>query len=138
MNTDKCKICGDNLSTGQTVVVSSGMQTLFKFSATNNDGLFLNDGSIESVVLHVQCRKNYTRRVTRTEDSHTLDFASFDFTTMCLFCDRKCIKDPKLVGRKSQDFLYGKHISHKATSFHILISVSSMCRSVLQISKSLC
>lgn len=106
MDSTKCRICGLALSTASIVRVSVGMKKLFECSVSKNDGLFIDD-SLESVVIHVHCRKSYTRRVSKIPSPETFDFARyiylFDFLTLCLFCDETCSKDSKLVGRKSQD-----------------------------------
>lgn len=97
----KCVVCKKNLSNEPTVEVISRMKKLCEVSEIKQDGLF--SKSMASVVLHVNCRKSYTRRAQApanlTHSTRSFDFDRFinvfDFKTMCLFCSMKCVKDER-------------------------------------------
>lgn len=57
-----CFICNDLLSVGKTVNVERGLQTLKTVSNEREDGCieFLN--SVNSVRVHVECRKEYIHK----------------------------------------------------------------------------
>lgn len=107
----RCLLCGESLSCGETVKIVGGMKTLIDASNQRKDALFDTLTNLSSVVVHIACRKNYTRKSSITSalktsasqaaeasSSQTLptlrsSLAPFNFKTACLFCgndaDRK-------------------------------------------------
>lgn len=57
-----CFICSKSLTEGDIVVVERGMKTLIDSSVERNDGFFEYLSNSESVTIHTQCRKMYTRK----------------------------------------------------------------------------
>lgn len=95
-----CVICGDLLSTGKSVTVTRGLQSLLKASAIREDGLHEHFSEVNSVTVHSDCRRHYTRPssmkavsqddatvISRT--SRASEDSSFNFKTHCLFCEEE-------------------------------------------------
>lgn len=106
-----CFICNDLLSVGKTVNVERGLQTLKTVSNEREDGCieFLN--SVNSVTVHVECRKEYTHKKNiaafkrqRDEEAagtsnlspHKKRTRAFDFKTLCLFCGEKADEESEI------------------------------------------
>ena len=100
---DLCILCNDPLGpTEVSHVTSKGQQSLVSASAERADGLEQRLSSATSLVVHTECRKNYTRKssieslkrksasVDCTDMSPKLQLRSslrkFDFKLDCLFC----------------------------------------------------
>lgn len=97
---DNCFICKKSVSTGETVIVDGGLQTLKDASYERDDGLieFLN--SVNVVTIHVQCRKEYTRKTSilafkrhREENAagsqpspRKRRMGDFNFQRLCFIC----------------------------------------------------
>lgn len=106
-----CFICSESLTEGEIVVVDRGMKTLIDSSNERSDGFdeYLKDK--QSVTIHKQCRKMYTRkssiaaakRQRETETASTSGISpprtrargndsSFCFKKYCLFCGNEADK----------------------------------------------
>lgn len=100
-----CFICDKPLKESEVVVVVGGMKTLIDASVERNDKFFEYLKDKQSVTVHVQCRKMYTRkssivaakRQSETEEGSTstispphtrarLSEPDFNFKRYCLFC----------------------------------------------------
>ena len=57
-----CFICDKPLKESEVVVVDRGMKTLIDASVERNDDFFEYLKDKQSVTVHVQCRKMYTRK----------------------------------------------------------------------------
>lgn len=118
-----CFICEELLTVGDTVVVDHGLQTLKNASGRRGDGHigFLN--SIDSVTVHVHCRKDYTRKssITAFKKRSDVDAAGpsprkkrvsvFDFRTLCLFCGDQANKQAE----KKKTLKYRRKIKQVTT-----------------------
>ncbi|KMQ82542.1 hypothetical protein RF55_22593 [Lasius niger] len=119
-----CLICCQSLSSGNTVVVERGIDTLRDASVERNDGKIGHLRRVNSIKIHVQCRKEYTRKSSiaatkRKQDEgastsgsspprtrrHTNEYL-FDFQNLCIFCGeekekKKDIKSRRIIHRVS-------------------------------------
>ena len=59
---EMCFVCSKSLSEGPTVVVHRGLKTLRNASVERNDGKIEHLRNVNSIKIHVQCRKEYTRK----------------------------------------------------------------------------
>lgn len=57
-----CLICNESLHRGQVVRDSRGLSSLIKASEERQDGLHVKIKESESIEVHSDCRKNYTRK----------------------------------------------------------------------------
>ncbi|CAH0387569.1 unnamed protein product [Bemisia tabaci] len=97
-----CSICDGSLKEGATVTVTSGLPTLIQASYARNDNFHEKWAGKPSLVLHVQCRKSYTRKTSIKADEKMREVAStsgtsttllpsasaFCRTSRCLFCGK--------------------------------------------------
>ena len=83
-----CLFCGESLNQGNkpTTTVSRGLQTIVEKSVEYGDGLHTKLTDCSSIVVHTDCRKNYTRRASkcfsihnRTPETPKLRSAMHDF-----------------------------------------------------------
>lgn len=73
-----CSICTESHEEGETVNVSSGLNTLIQASHARKDNFHEKWAGKSSVKLHVQCRKSYTRKSSIKANETKLDaVASF-------------------------------------------------------------
>lgn len=116
MDTEICAICGNILSSAPVVTVKSGLETLYEYRKSQNDGKFLRNQTKNPIVLHVHCRKNYTRRLRKEEGNN--ETKRFDFNryihAMCLFCSERCVIDPKNL-TQSHDIRFVQTIEFEGT-----------------------
>ena len=107
MEANLCVLCKHtgNDSCGKTVEVKRGLNELIKCSISKRDDVqkFLKDK--ETVVVHVKCRKDYTRHsesVTKTVEDHKCHAArhAFDYKTQCIFCEKLISVDVKKFRKK--------------------------------------
>ena len=98
-NDEICILCSKKLSDGETVEVRRGLQTIVKSSIRRKDGICNIIRDLESITVHSDCRKSYTREssilANNTQSpvkAKQLRSASvqFDFKSNCLFCENKC------------------------------------------------
>lgn len=98
----KCLLCDKNLSVEKTVNVrKKGVDTIIKSSESRKDGKSEILKGLSSVVVHVSCRKEYTREdsikaalknITESEASTSSpiklrsSIPNFDFKKACLYC----------------------------------------------------
>lgn len=87
---------------GSTVKVGSkGLHKILECSSVKNDGLYEELQGKDSVTVHVECRKNYTRcpvplAECRPTTSQHVPRSVFDFNTQCFLCERRCSDSNKL------------------------------------------
>ena len=60
MADNTCFICNETLSNGAIVTVERGLETVRNASVERDDGHINYLRSVNSVTVHVECRKNYT------------------------------------------------------------------------------
>lgn len=128
-----CFICSKSLTEGEIVVVERGMKTLIDSSVERNDGFFEYLSNSESVTIHTQCRKMYTRKssIAAVKRQHDMEEAStskiskispprtrarvsesdFCFKKYCLFCaddanEEAGKKNRNIFGVKFTKFLH--------------------------------
>lgn len=113
---DSCFICDKLLSEGKSVNVSRGLQVLKNASIQRNDGKIEYLSTLNSVKVHIDCRKQYTsehcitahkRRLEDDEPSpSTLPrkprTEPFNFAKLCLFCGQTA--DEEEETRKHQSY----------------------------------
>ena len=95
-----CIICDKSCDIGETVFVTRGLETLRSFSFARNDGIYGTLQELESVTVHVQCRKDYTCRaglqstssslssVTSDRQVLTSNIGEVNYKTQHLFCEK--------------------------------------------------
>lgn len=99
---DMCAICGLDLNVKPSVFVSQGMSKLRESSVLRNDGLLLQYEAVETIGVHLDCRKKYIssyyiNKCSSKKDSSAeastagvisrrSSLAAFDFKIHCLFC----------------------------------------------------
>lgn len=96
-----CLLCEKNLSVGKTVnVKQKGLNTVIKSNERRKDGISGKLRGLSSVILHVSCRKDYTRennikaalkKITESKGSPIKgklrsSIPSFDFKNACFYC----------------------------------------------------
>lgn len=128
-----CFVCTKSLSEGETVVVERGLKTLRDASAERNDGKMEHLRNINSIKIHVQCRKDYTRRNSiiackreRNESASTSTNSpprsrmrereqSFNLKEQCIFCGEEAseVKERKKDRKTRQKIKYVSTVSFK-------------------------
>ena len=92
-----CLFCGESLKEGgqPTCTVSRGIETIIQRSLENEDGLHAKLVDCSSIVVHTNCRKNYTRPAKKLSSTVKMgpekpnlrsEIREFDFKTDCFFC----------------------------------------------------
>jgi len=111
------------------VVVKRGIDTLRRFSDAREDKIGALIGNSESVQVHVNCRKEYTRRVpvTTTDEgelpvkrSARSSLPNFDFKRQCLFCEKDICTTDEVRHPDRQTFY------SVVATLHVIESVRSM------------
>ncbi|CAH2083873.1 unnamed protein product [Euphydryas editha] len=112
-----CIICKDPLTASENVIVDRGMKTLIAASAERGDEFTDYLKSQKSVAVHVQCRKNYTRRTTiaAVKRQHEEDQASTSKTTEYIESKTKNIIIPR--GSKKSPPRTTAHVSESDFCF---------------------
>lgn len=97
---NSCILCEKDLSQGETVTVSRGLDAIICSSLRRQDGIAEKLQGLTSVCVHVACRKNYTRESTIKSVLHPSPKKAvkslrssqipFNFKTHCLFCAEEC------------------------------------------------
>ena len=71
MDPTRCILCAETLDTSDTVIVTRGLETLRKCSLSRQDGIYHILEGVESITVHVVCRKHYTRRLDEPSSSYS-------------------------------------------------------------------
>lgn len=117
-----CFICSKSLTEGEIVVVTRGMKTLIDSSVERNDGFFEYLSNSESVTIHTECRKMYTRKssIAAVKRQHDMEEAStskiskispprtrarlsesdFSFKNNCFFCGENASEEAEKKSAK--------------------------------------
>ena len=94
---DVCLFCGESLNQENkpTTTVSRGLQTIVDKSVEYGDGLHTKLTDCSSIIVHTDCRKNYTRRASKrfntdnitpeTPTSLRSAMQEFEFKSDCFF-----------------------------------------------------
>lgn len=61
-NKDICIICNKCMQKKDCTVVKKGIGSLIEASKSRNDDLWKKLENVEEILLHTECRKNYTRK----------------------------------------------------------------------------
>lgn len=128
-----CVICNKPLLAGQTVsVASKGLKGLIDSSIKRGDDLHIQFRHLESVTVHKECRKTYTRstsiraylastaNIENASEGSTLppmrrsEISSFDFKENCLFCGMEAgfLRKTPLKYRKPIHLVQTLNIKH--------------------------
>lgn len=114
--TENCVVCEKTLNEGETVLVRKGLDTFKNCSLRRKDGISEKLKNVDSVVLHVNCRKKYTffRNVAAANNPSLKEttilrstVSAFDFKRDCLFCSEVCDSEAekkKPVSKRSKQF----------------------------------
>ena len=100
-----CLICGLPLQESPSVEVTRGLQTLITASLAREDGLHEQFKNKTSLQVHIDCRKQYTRRPAPNKDIEEphkkllclrSELTEFDIKLHCLFCGETANKTAEL------------------------------------------
>lgn len=105
-----CILCVStgNRCGGETVEVTRGLNKIRECSSVKGDGIndFLEDKS--SILVHVKCRKDYTRNIGPASNEISRPKVArlqFDFKTQCIFCEKYILSDvSKLRNQVRQEY----------------------------------
>ena len=90
-----CEPTGNN-SFGETVCVTRGLDKIIQTSISRGDNVKELLTNKSSVIVHVKCRKDYTRRLRlapKKVDTLHEHRQEFDFKSQCIFCAKKVYED---------------------------------------------
>lgn len=134
-----CLLCEENLSVGKTVnVKQKGLNTLIKSSERRKDGKSEKLGGLSSVIVHVSCRKDYTREdnikaalknITESEGSTISptkgklrsSITSFDFKNACFYCTE--IIDAAFYEKEKKKEISKRVKVHRVQTVHVKGSI---------------
>ena len=98
-----CEPTGNN-TFGKAVCVTRGLKKIIETSTSRGDNIKELLKTQTSIVVHVKCRKDYTRRTDSTSkkvDGTHETRRGFDFKSQCIFCEENVYDEVKKFRRQT-------------------------------------